>query len=497
MQTIVKAIKPNLIYDIMSKTPLNYATILSEQLHNNIYLKREDLTPVHSFKLRGAYHKIAQLSKKELATGILTSSAGNHAQGVALAAKKMGTKATIVMPKTTPEIKINAVKSLGAKIILAGEDYDHAYQQAQQMAKKSGKTFIHAFDDINVIAGQATVALELLEQLNHIDYIFVPVGGGGLITGIASVIKTYKPSIKVIGVEPINADAFTKSLKQNKQIVLEEVDIFAEGVAVKQVGKYGLRLARKIIDGTILVSNDQICAAIKDIYQQTRGIVEPSGALSLAGVKNYIEQHKLNKCNIVSILSGANLNFDRLRYIAERAEIGEQKERIFAVTIPEQIGSFLAFCKVLSDFVITEFNYRYASDDKAYVFVGIAIGSGASKAELDRRLSNYQFVDMSDNELAKTHIRYMVGGRFKVADEIVYRLSFPEKPGALLNFLQLVGDKWNISLFHYRNHGSDYGRVLVGFTTKHHAALEKQLDELGYAYHSETSNIAYQHFLTQ
>lgn len=496
MQTIVNRIKPDVVYEVIEKTPLDFAPQISRQYDNQIYLKREDLTPIHSFKIRGAYHKIRSLDKKQLKQGVITSSAGNHAQGVAFSAKKLGISATIVMPKITPPIKVDAVKALGAKVILLGDDYDECYQFAQQITQKECLTFIHPFDDIDVIAGQATIGYELLKQLSNIDYIFVPVGGGGLITGIASVIKSQKPSIKIIGVEPINSDALTQSIAKNNHVVLDEVDIFADGVATKQVGKENLRLAKQLVDDTILVSNDEMCAAIKDIYNQNRHIVEPSGALSLAGVKRYITTHKIQNKNIISIVSGANMNFDRLRYVAERAEIGEHKETIFAVNIPEQAGSFLKFCHDLNGYNITEFNYRYASNKEAHIFVGIGLSNLANKQTLLTRLSHYKIVDMSDNEMAKMHIRYMVGGRKSVKNEVIYRFIFPEKPGALLKFLTQIGNYWNISLFHYRNHGSDFGRVLVGFQADDIDQLEANLNKLNYQFHNETNNPAYDYFLT-
>lgn len=497
MQNIVNRIRLERIYEVMQKTALDKATQLSEQLGNQLYLKREDTTPVHSFKLRGAHHKIRSLTQVQLKKGVISSSAGNHAQGVAFSARKLGIPATIIMPKITPKIKIDAVKSLGASTQLFGDNYDEAYQFAHELALKNGQTFIHPFDDVDVIAGQATVALELLEQLNHIDYIFVPVGGGGLIAGIASVIKTHKATIKIIGVEPIESPALTRSIKENKRVILDDVGIFADGVAVQQIGQESLRLAKALVDGTILVSNDEMCAAIKDIYNETRNIVEPSGALALAGIKRYSQQQQLKQQNIVGIISGANMNFDRLRYVAERAEIGEHKEAIFAATIPEQAGSFLAFCQALDGHSITEFNYRYAHDKEARIFVGISFENRGDKTRLLHRLQNqYPLVDMSDNEMAKMHIRYMVGGRQSTANEVLYRFIFPERPGALLKFLKNIGTNWNISLFHYRNHGSDFGRVLVGFQAQNTKILEHSFDKLGYQYHNETNNIAYDYFLT-
>ncbi len=497
MQGIVKLIDNSCVYDIIDKTPLTYAKLLSTKLGNNIYLKREDKTVVHSFKIRGAYQKIASLTTAEKQKGIITATAGNHAQGVALSAQKLVINATIIMPKTTPKIKLEAVERLGAKAILFGISYDEALQYAKVLANKENLVFIHAYDDKQVIAGQGTIASELLEQLDDIDYIFVPVGGGGLIAGIASYIKTKKPSIKIIAVEPNESPALAESLARKSQVVLDDVGLFADGVAVRKIGDENFRLTKDLVDDSILTSNDEICAAIKDIYDDTRAIAEPSGALALSGAKKYIAKHNISCKNIIAILSGANINFDRLRHIAERAELGENKEAIFAVTIAEQAGSFLEFCQSLDGKTITEFNYRYGQKDKAHIFVGIATESGINeKNELLRILkNNYPVVDMSDNEMAKTHIRYMVGGKTQLDDEVLYRFIFPEKPGALLKFLISIGNKWNISLFHYRNHGADFGRVLVGFQAQNITKLENNLNKLGYKYFNETNNIAYEYFL--
>ncbi len=497
MHNIVKRIKRDVVREVVAKTRLDFADQISARINNQIYLKREDLTPVHSFKLRGAYHKIRTLSKQQLAKGVITCSAGNHAQGVAFSAQKLGIDATIVMPKITPQIKVDSVKSFGATVKLFGNNFDEAVVFAKQLAEQQQQAFIHPFDDLDVIAGQATIAYELLEQLDNIDYIFVPVGGGGLISGIASVIKTEQPDIKIIGVEPIDSAALTKSIQKNTHVILDEVGIFAEGVAVKKVGVETLRLAKGLVDDTVLVSNDEMCAAIKDIYNQNRHIVEPSGALALAGAKRYSQEKQLKSKNVISIVSGANMNFDRLRYVAERADLGENNEAIIAVTIPEQAGSFLAFCQLLDNHGITEFNYRYAGNNQARVFVGVALKEGLSeKQALIVKLSkSFDVLDMSDNTIAKTHIRYMVGGRANVEDEVLYRFEFPERPGALLEFLQKVGKQWNISLFHYRNHGADFGRVLIGLQAQNTTELERRFDELGYFYQNETDNTAYQYFL--
>lgn len=497
MQNIVSRIKREVVAEVVSKTQLEFASQISTHLGNKIYLKREDLTPVHSFKLRGAYHKIRTLSSEQLAQGVITCSAGNHAQGVAFSAKKLGIFAVIVMPKITPKIKVDAVKSWGAEVILFGNNYDEAFDFSQNIAEQKGYTFIHAFDDVDVIAGQGTIAYELLEQLEKIDYIFIPVGGGGLITGIASVIKTLQPKIKIIGVEPVGSAAFTRSIASNTHAVLEEVDTFAEGVAVKKVGVESLRIVKTLVDDTVLVSNDEMCAAIKDIYNQNRHIVEPSGALALAGIKRYVADKQLRNNNIISIVSGANMNFDRLRYVAERADLGEHNEAIIAATIPEKAGSFLNFCQLLEQHAITEFNYRYTPSDQARIFVGVALSKGLDEKQalISRLAQSFDVLDMSDNSIAKTHIRYMVGGRAAVENEVLYRFEFPERPNALLNFLKKIGGKWNISLFHYRNHGADFGRVLIGLQVDNVEEIERSFEELGYFYQNETNNKAYQYFL--
>lgn len=497
MKNIVAKIEANLVYEVMDKTALEVAPLLSQRLGNTIYFKREDQTPVHSFKLRGAYHKMRKLTKTQLAKGIITSSAGNHAQGVALSAQKLGAEAIIVMPKTTSTIKVEAVKNFGGKVELHGNNYDEARDFAENIAKKTGATFIHPFDDPDVIAGQATIGVELLEQLSKIDYIFIPVGGGGLISGVAAVIKTHSPNTKIIAVEPTESSALSRSMAAGKQVVLEQVGLFADGVAVHKIGDAAFRLSPDLVDEAILVSNDEICAAIKDIYNETRSIVETSGALSVAGAKRYIDDFGLRGQNIITILSGANLNFDRLRFIAERADLGEQKEAIIAVTIKEEIGSFLNFCKLLGQSVITEFNYRYGDSDKARIFVGVALTDGeAEKIAIIARLKkDFKVLDMSDNSMAKTHIRYMVGGHSRAENEVIYRFEFPEYPGALLNFLQKIGNNWNISLFHYRNHGADFGRILIGLQASDTDILEQSFDELGYFYQNETDNPAYRYFL--
>ncbi len=497
MHNIVKLADNTRVYDVVEITPLSQAFQLSKRLDNHIYLKREDKLTIHTFKLRGAYQKIASLTPEQKAKGVVASSAGNHAQGVALSAKKLGIEAVIVMPLSTPKIKVNAVEQLGGQVILHGDVYDDAYQYAKQLEQAQDLIFIHPYDDIEVMAGQATIAKELLTQLADIDKVFIPVGGGGLIAGMATYIKHYAPEIKVIGVEPQDSPTLYEALKQNKRVILPEVGRFADGVAVRQIGVKTFAIAKQVVDEVILVSNDEICAAIKDIYEDVRSISEPAGALATAGIKKYVKTHLLKNERLVSVVSGANVNFDRLRYIAERADIGEHVEAIIAVTIDEKPGSFLKFCQQLKHHAITEFNYRYDSEAQARIFVGVSLSNGLhEKQQLLATLTHsFDVLDMSDNSIAKTHIRYMVGGRSSCDDEVLYRFEFPERPGALLNFLEKVGDYWNITLFHYRNHGADFGRVLIGFQASNTAELEKSFDELGYFYQNETDNKAYQYFL--
>ena len=489
------------IYDVAKETPLEEATTLSKRLNNRILLKREDLQSVFSFKLRGAYNKMSSLSEAEMKKGVVAASAGNHAQGVALAARKLGIKATIFMPETTPGIKVDAVRSYGAITKLVGDSYDDAFQTASDYCKGKGAVFIHPYDDPDVIAGQGTIGFEILKQHESLpDMIFVPVGGGGLIAGIAVYVKTLCPNIRIIGVEPEDADAMKRSLEAGRRVRLKEVGIFADGVAVKQVGKETFKLARDFVDEVITVSNDQICAAIKDIFEDTRTITEPAGALAVAGIKKYVAEHNLKGLDLVAIDSGANMNFDRLRHVAERAEIGERREGIIAVTIPERPGSFRAFCSILGKRGITEFNYRYSSADKAHVFVGLQVQDPGELVELLGKLRSkgYQAIDMTDNEMAKTHMRHLVGGHAGQADnERVFRFRFPERPGALLGFLSKMGKTWNISLFHYRNHGADFGRVLVGMQVPpgEKMAFQAFLKDLGYTYVEETDNPAYKLFL--
>ena len=467
MHDYIKKILNARVYDVAIESPLDLMNRLSRRLNNRVLLKREDLQPVFSFKLRGAYNKIAQLPREAVDRGIICASAGNHAQGVALAAQRVGAKATIVMPRTTPAIKIQAVRDRGGKIVLFGDTYDEAYQHARQLEAEKGMTFIHPYDDPDVIAGNGTIGMEILRRHpDPIEAIFIAVGGGGLIAGVAAYVKFLRPEIKIIGVEPDDAASMHEALKQGERVVLDQVGIFADGVAVRQVGEETFRLARQWVDEVILVSTDEICAATKDIFDDTRAIAEPAGALGTAGLKKYVERTGVTGRNLIAINCGANINFDRLRHVAERAELGERREALLAVTIPEQPGSFRKFCQALGKRSITEFNYRYADARQAKVFAGIQLSEG--EEEKNRIIATlgdhgYPVVDMSDNEMAKLHIRYMVGGPASgIRDEILYRFQFPERPGALLKFLTGMAHGWNISLFHYRNHGSDYGRVRVG-----------------------------------
>jgi len=489
------------VYDVAIETPLDFAPSLSERLANSVYLKREDLQPVFSFKLRGAYNKMSLLDEQSRAKGVIAASAGNHAQGVALSAKKLGIKALIVMPKTTPEIKVKSVKAWGAKIVLFGDSYDDAYAHAKELAAQKDMVFIHPYDDPDVIAGQGTVAMEILrQQTGNLDAIFVPVGGGGLIAGVAVYVKFVRPEIKIIGVEPDDADCLNRALKAKRRVTIKQVGLFADGVAVKQIGEEPFRLAQSYVDEVITVSTDEICAAIKDIFDDTRSIAEPAGALAVAGLKKYVERGQITGQTLVAIDSGANINFDRLRYVAERAQVGEYREILLAVSIPETPGSFLKFCKMLGGRSITEFNYRYFNKSLAQVFVGISSsGLESDRAAVIEQLQEqgFQVTDMSANELAKEHVRYMVGGHAPCElSEIVYSIQFPERPGALLKFLTALGGRWNISLFHYRNHGAAFGKVLMGLQMPktERKAFQQCLDDLGFSYEEETENPAYRLF---
>ena len=489
------------VYDVAIETPLDFATSLSERLNNQIFLKREDLQSVFSFKLRGAYNKMSLLDEQAKQRGVIAASAGNHAQGVALSAKRLQINALIVMPTTTPEIKIKAVRSMGAGIILYGDSYSESYVHAHHLAEQCGRVFIHPYDDPDVIAGQGTVAMEILSQCTgDLNAIFVPVGGGGLIAGIAVYSKFVRPDVLIIGVEPDDADCLNRALQADSRVVLDQVGLFADGVAVKQVGAEPFRLAKEFVDEVITVSTDEICAAIKDIFDDTRSIAEPAGALAIAGLKKYVEREQLQQQTLIAIDSGANINFDRLRYVAERAQVGEYKEILLAVSIPEIPGSFHQFCSLLGGRNITEFNYRYFDAQQAQVFVGLSsTGHDADRLTViaDLQQQGFQVTDMTANELAKEHIRYMVGGHAPLQlNEIIYSIEFPERPGALLKFLTELGGRWNISLFHYRNHGAAFGRVLIGLQIQEaeKSQLADCLDALGFVYHDETNNPAYRLF---
>nr|VFJ62141.1 MAG: L-threonine ammonia-lyase [Candidatus Kentron sp. DK]VFJ64710.1 MAG: L-threonine ammonia-lyase [Candidatus Kentron sp. DK] len=515
LKTYLEKILKSHVYDVALETPLDAAPILSRRLGNRILLKREDLQPVFSFKLRGAYNKIAGFSAEERARGIIAASAGNHAQGVALAATQLGVRSLIVMPVTTPAIKVDAVRNFGAEIVLFGNTYDEARAHADELMKKNGMAFVHPYDDPDVIAGQGTIAMEIFRQhTEDLHAIFVPVGGGGLIAGIAAYTKALWPEVKIIGVEPDEAPCMYEALRAGERVILDQVGIFADGVAVRQVGKEPFAIARRYVDEVLVVNTDEICAAIKDIYDNTRSITEPAGALGVAGIKKYLAREKLTDKTLIAIDSGANVNFDRLQHIAERAELGEQREALLAVTIPERPGSFLAFCRAIGQRAVTEFNYRYAEHREARVFVGVALREGdADKRALIARLekAGYPVLDMSENEMAKLHIRHMVGGRApeirtggadaasggNPAGERLYRFQFPERPGALLQFLTKMQNRWNISLFHYRNHGAAYGRVLAGFQVPDHdlGAFDGFLAETGYPCWRESENPAYELFL--
>ncbi|HUW26863.1 MAG TPA: threonine ammonia-lyase, biosynthetic [Gallionella sp.] len=501
MNGYLKRILNARVYDVAIESPLEPAPNLSTRIGNTLLLKREDMQPVFSFKLRGAYNKMVQLTSEQLKCGVIAASAGNHAQGVALSAQKLGCQAVIVMPATTPQIKIDAVKCRGAKVILYGDSYSDACAHALELGKLEGMTFVHPYDDPDVIAGQGTIGMEILRQHTRpIHAIFCAIGGGGLAAGVAAYVKQLRPDIKIIGVQPADSDAMYRSLKARRRITLEHVGLFADGVAVKQVGQETFRLCRKLLDEIILVDTDATCAAIKDVFEDTRSILEPAGALAIAGAKLYAAREKLKDKTLVAIACGANMNFDRLRFVAERAEIGEQREVILAVTIPETPGSFRKFCTLLGKRNITEFNYRYADPKAAQVFAGIQVRNQSETMELVDKLQRNKLptLDLSGNEMAKLHLRYLVGGHAPEArDEILFRFEFPERPGALMNFLNSMSHNWNISLFHYRNHGADYGRVLVGMQVPHHdkKALKTFLDTLGYRYWDESDNPAYRLFL--
>jgi threonine dehydratase len=496
------------VYDVAIETPLDLAGNLSARIGNKILLKREDLQPVFSFKLRGAYNKIASLSAEKMKRGVICASAGNHAQGVALSAKKLGCRAVIVMPTSTPGIKIEAVKRFGGEVVLFGDSYDEAYAHALELEKTEKLTFVHPFDDPEVIAGQGTIGMEILRQHSRhsgpIHAIFCCVGGGGLISGVAAYVKRLRPEIKIIGVEARDADAMTQSLAKGHRVRLQQVGLFADGAAVKFVGEETFRLCKEYVDEMILVDTDAICAAIKDVFEDTRSILEPAGALGVAGAKEYARRNKLKDKNLVAISSGANMNFDRLRFVAERAEVGEQREAVLAVTLPEKPGAYKKFLALIGKRNVTEFNYRYHTANEAHVFVGIQVADRHEATKLVDSLvkHGYPTLDLTDDEMAKNHIRHMVGGHApavceKGLHELLYRFEFPERPGALMNFLTQMSAGWNISLFHYRNHGADYGRVLVGIQVPPDEMGEFRtfLKNLGYAHWDESGNPAYKLFL--
>ncbi|HXZ92970.1 MAG TPA: threonine ammonia-lyase, biosynthetic [Burkholderiales bacterium] len=497
------------VYDVAIESPLERAAGLSKRLGNTLLLKREDLQPVFSFKLRGAYNKMANLPPAKLKKGVIAASAGNHAQGVALAAQKLGCRAVIVMPVTTPRIKVDAVAARGAEVVLHGDTYADAYAHALQLKRRRGLAFVHPYDDPDVIAGQGTIGMEILHQHpGPLDAIFVAVGGGGLISGIAAYVKRVRPGVRIVGVEPVDADAMARSLEAGRRVVLDQVGLFADGVAVKQVGRETFALARRLVDEMVLVDTDEMCAAIKDVFEDTRVVLEPAGALAIAGAKAWVEKHGARGKTLVAVACGANTNFDRLRFIAEQAELGEHREAILAVTIPERPGSFKKFCATLGAKNITEFNYRIAESREAHIFVGIETANRDETARIVRKLERHglKTLDLSDNEMAKTHLRHMVGGRApwsgdrratRAANELLYRFEFPERPGALMRFLNNMRSDWNISLFHYRNQGADYGRVLVGIQVPPAEMREfrRFLDKLGYPCADESRNPAYRLFL--
>ncbi|MGF1599496.1 MAG: threonine ammonia-lyase, biosynthetic [Acidimicrobiales bacterium] len=489
------------VYDVVGETPLDDAPVLSHRFGNRVLLKREDLQPVFSFKVRGAYNKMARLAPEVLRRGVIASSAGNHAQGVALAAQRLGCRAVIVMPVTTPQVKVDAVRARGAEVVLRGESYSDAYEHARLLTDREGLTFVHPFDDPDVIAGQGTVAMEILRQHPRpLHALFCPIGGGGLISGVACYVKAVRPEIRVIGVQTEDSDAMATSIEAGHPVSLDTVGLFSDGTAVKTVGTETFRLTREFVDEIVRVDNDALCAAIKDVFTDTRAVLEPAGALAVAGMKAYLERHGRRHDTVVAVCSGANMNFDRLRFVAERAEVGERREAVFAVSIPEERGSFRRFCEQLGERNITEFNYRISDASRAHVFVGVQIADGAEGANMvDRfRAAGYDTLDLTDDELAKLHLRHLVGGHSPLAvDERIYRFEFPERPGALLDFLAAMAPDWNISLFHYRNHGADFGRVLVGIQvpSRDDAAFQRFLDELGYPAREETGHPAYQMFL--
>ncbi|ENM3921957.1 TPA: threonine ammonia-lyase, biosynthetic [Vibrio cholerae] len=491
------------VYEVANVTPLQTMPRLSARIGNQVQIKREDRQPVHSFKLRGAYNMVSHLTEAQKAAGVIAASAGNHAQGMALSGTKLGIKTTIVMPRTTPDIKVEAVRGFGGEVLLHGSNFDEAKAEAERLSKEQGYTFVPPFDHPLVIAGQGTIGMEMLQQNGHLDYIFVPVGGGGLAAGVAVLVKQLMPEIQVIAVEPEDSACLKAALDAGKPVVLDQVSMFADGVAVKRIGDETFRLCQQYIDGHVAVSSDEICAAVKDIFEDTRAIAEPSGALALAGLKKFAEQQQLKGKQLGTVLSGANTNFHGLRYVSERCELGEKREGLLAVTIPERKGAFFDFCQIIGNRAVTEFNYRYSDDQLANIFVGVRLVGGPDELKSiihELRQSGYPVQDLSDDEMAKLHIRYMIGGRpSKPLTERLYSFEFPEYPGALLKFLSMLGTHWNISLFNYRNHGADYGRVLCGFEldTPDLGRFSEHLVELGYRYKDETDNPAYRFFLAK
>ncbi|MDX1341651.1 MAG: threonine ammonia-lyase, biosynthetic [Reinekea sp.] len=503
LEQYVKKILNAKVYEAAIETPLDEATSLSNRLGNQILIKREDLQPVFSFKLRGAYNMVAHLTEAQKAAGVICASAGNHAQGLAQAAKLMGIKAIIVMPVTTPDIKVSSVRARGGKVVLHGDSFDEAYAHAVKLQDEKGYTFVHPYDHPDVIAGQGTIAREILHQYGpgEINAIFIPVGGGGLAAGVSAYIKYLRPEIKVIAVEYEESACLAAAMQAGKRVTLKEVGLFADGIAVAQIGKETFKVLKDCVDEVITVSADEICAAIKDVFDDTRSVAEPAGATSIAGMKKYVERENLQGKTLVTICSGANMNFDRLRYVAERADVGEHHEAIFSVTIPEKPGSFKRFISHIGKRSVTEFNYRYNDSDNARIFVGLKISADSEREDLLTRLTNdgYEVLDLTQNEVAKGHVRHMVGGHAPQAtDERLFRFEFPERPGALLKFLNALGGHWNISLFHYRNHGAAYGRVLSGIQVPKSDMKDfyKKLDELGYRYWDESDNPVYNAFLS-
>ena len=487
------------VYEAATVTPLQKMGKLSDRLHNNIWIKREDRQPVNSFKLRGAYAMISSLSDEQKQAGVIAASAGNHAQGVALSAKQLGLKALIVMPQNTPSIKVDAVRGFGGEVLLHGANFDEAKAKAIELSKLKHMTFIPPFDHPLVIAGQGTLAMEMLQQVADLDYVFVQVGGGGLAAGVAILLKQFMPEIKVIGVESKDSACLNAALEKGEPTDLAHVGLFADGVAVKRIGDETFRLCQQYLDGMVLVDSDEVCAAMKDLFENVRAVAEPSGALGLAGLKKYVKQNNLEGKNMAAILSGANLNFHTLRYVSERCEIGENREALLAVTMPEQPGSFLKFAHVIGNRAVTEFSYRYADNQKACIFVGVRTANEAEKSEIiaDLTKNGFDVEDMSDDDIAKTHVRYLMGGRVSNHHERLYSFEFPEQKGALLKFLEILGKRWNISLFHYRAHGADYGNILAAFQLgeKDNVAFEQALAELGYVYEDVSESKAYRYFL--